>query len=111
MLSDSYKKRSLVFKALAHPSRLFIIDKLAAGECCVCEFVNELKVDFSTVSKHLSVLKNAGLISDEKRGQQVFYQLQMHCVGEFNRCIDNFLGSKANDQKVCQKCFSAGETE
>ncbi len=111
MLTDSYKERSLVFKALAHPSRLFIVDKLTAGECCVCEFVNELKVDFSTVSKHLSVLKNAGLISDEKRGQQVFYRLQMHCVGEFNRCIDNFLSRRGNDQKVCLKCCAVGETE
>ena len=111
MLKNSYEKRSNIFKALAHPTRLFIIDKLSEKECCVCEFVNELKVDFSTVSKHLSVMKNAGLIADEKRGQQVFYKLQMHCVSIFNRCIDNFLSNSSTDEKACLECSRSGENE
>lgn len=111
MLHDSYKKRSMIFKALAHPTRLFIIDKLTEKECCVCEFFNELNVDFSTVSKHLSVLKNAGLISDEKRGQQVFYKLHLHCVGSFNRCLDSFLSVKGTDKEHCFECKSFGENQ
>lgn len=96
-----FEERSKVFKALAHPTRLFIIDKLSAGECCVCEFVNEIKADFSTVSKHLSVLKNAGIIIDDKRGQQVFYRLQMNCVANFNHCVDNFLQNGNDTRKIC----------
>lgn len=97
-----FEKRALVFKALAHPTRLFIIDKLSEGECCVCEFVNEIKADFSTVSKHLTVLKNAGLISDEKRGQQVFYRLRMQCVTSFNRCVDHFHAQSDGRIETCQ---------
>ncbi len=96
-----FEKRAAVFKALAHPTRLFIVDKLSQGECCVCELVNEIKADFSTVSKHLSVLKNAGIIVDEKRGQQVFYGLQMHCVANFNQCVDNYLKNGSNTQQFC----------
>ncbi|GAB4280761.1 MAG: hypothetical protein Kow0029_25550 [Candidatus Rifleibacteriota bacterium] len=111
MLHDSYKKRSRIFKALAHPTRLFIVDKLSEKECCVCEFVNELNVDFSTVSKHLSVLKNAGVISDEKRGQQVFYKLLMHCVSSFNRCIDSFLHNGEQTFVNCPECYMSGENK
>jgi ArsR family transcriptional regulator len=110
MAENSYKARSLVFKALAHPTRLFIIDKLSVKECCVCEFVNELKVDFSTVSKHLSVLKNAGLITDDKRGQQVFYKLQMACIKTFNRCIDGFLAHEETENG-CFACKNTGENK
>lgn len=111
MSHDSYKKRSQIFKALAHPTRLFIVNKLSQKECCVCEFVNELNVDFSTVSKHLSVLKNAGIISDEKRGQQVFYKLLMHCVCSFNRCIDNFLNNDEQTLENCLECNMSGENK
>ena len=40
MSNDLYRKKTQIFKALAHPTRLFIVDKLADGECCVCRFVN-----------------------------------------------------------------------
>ncbi|PKL42203.1 MAG: transcriptional regulator [Candidatus Riflebacteria bacterium HGW-Riflebacteria-1] len=76
-----------VLKALAHPTRLYIIEELARGEQCVCKFVEAIKADFSTVSKHLAVLKNAGLVDIEKRGQLVFYQLRMQCLPAFLNCI------------------------
>jgi DNA-binding transcriptional ArsR family regulator len=76
-----------MFKALAHPTRLWIVEQLSTGEQCVCEFVHSLDYDFSTISKHLSVLKQAGIISDEKRGKQVFYQLKIPCIMDFIGCI------------------------
>lgn len=102
MNNTVYQKRAMVFKALAHPSRLFIVDKLSQGECCVCEFVNAIKADFSTVSRHLTVLKNAGLITDEKRGQQVFYSLRMNCIAVFNKCIDHFQENGTLAENFCQ---------
>ncbi len=79
--------KTVVLKALAHPTRLYIIEELAQGEKCVCEFVDAVKADFSTISKHLLVLKNAGLVEDDKRGQQVFYRLRMRCLPSFINCI------------------------
>ncbi len=83
------ESKALVLKALAHTTRLFIVEELARGEKCVCEFVDAVKVDFSTISKHLLVLKNAGIVADEKRGQQVFYRLKMKCLPDFIACIGN----------------------
>ena len=56
------KREAEVFKALGHPTRLWIVQQLADGEHCVCEFVEAVGADFSTISKHLSVLKQAGLL-------------------------------------------------
>ena len=56
---------------MAHPTRLFIVDELArSGERCVCELTEMVGVDMSTVSRHLAMLKNAGIIEDEKRGSK-----------------------------------------
>jgi DNA-binding transcriptional ArsR family regulator len=84
-----------VFKALGHPTRLFMIQELSKGECCVCRFAEHIDADFSTVSRHLAVLKQAGLVEDEKRGQQVFYHLRVPCVMEFMSCIEAVLRSNA----------------
>lgn len=78
-----------VFKALGHPARVVVVRKLAAGECCVCELVAAAGLGWSTVSRHLSVLRGAGVIGCEKRGLQVFYRLQLPCVARFVACLDD----------------------
>lgn len=87
--------KAQVFKALGHPTRLFMVQELSKGECCVCRFVERIDADFSTVSKHLAVLKNAGLVEDEKRGQMVFYRLRVPCVMQFMDCIEAVIKSSA----------------
>lgn len=86
-----FEARAEIAKALAHPSRLFILDTLSKGERCVCELREDIGADFSTVSKHLSILKKAGLVEDEKRGLQVYYRLRCPCVMEFFGCIETVL--------------------
>jgi DNA-binding transcriptional ArsR family regulator len=77
-----------VIKALAHPSRVFIAEALIDGERCVCELTELVGADISTVSKHLSVMKNAGLVEIEKRGLNVYYRLRCPCLMEFFRGVD-----------------------
>ena len=90
--------RAKVFKALAHPSRLFILEQLTDGERCVCELTDMIGADMSTVSKHLSVLKNAGVIQDDKRGLQVYYSLKMPCILRFFDCVGEVLQTNAQAQ-------------
>ncbi|MFA6959304.1 MAG: metalloregulator ArsR/SmtB family transcription factor [Opitutaceae bacterium] len=84
----SRKQRAAVFKALGHPARLRIVEELAAGERCVCELVDMVGLGWSAVSRHLAVLKAAGVLEDDKRGVQVFYQLALPCVKSFTDCLD-----------------------
>ena len=87
--------KTKVLKALSHPARLWMVERLEAGERCVCELVDGLGLDFSTVSKHLSVLKEAGLVEDEKRGQKVYYRLRARCVTQFISCIETVVKENA----------------
>ncbi|WP_036684196.1 ArsR/SmtB family transcription factor [Pelobacter seleniigenes] len=89
--------RAKVLKAMAHPSRLFIIEELEKGECCVCDLTEMIGADVSTVSKHLSVLRQAGIVVDDKRGNQVFYSLRVPCILNFFGCVESVLESQVKD--------------
>jgi ArsR family transcriptional regulator len=88
-----------VLKALAHPSRLGMVELLADGERCVCDLQRVVGADMSTVSKHLSVLKAAGIVRDEKRGLQVFYSLRFPCVCNFLSCVNELMSTAADEQR------------
>jgi len=95
---DKFEARARILKAIAHPSRLFILDKLAEKEHCVCELTEMIGADTSTVSKHLSVLKNAGIVETDKRGTQVYYRLLAPCLLNFFSCVETVLKDNAEAQ-------------
>ncbi len=84
-------KQVLIFKALAHPTRLWIIRQLREKDYCVHEFVQMVGDDFSTVSKHLHVLKEAHLVSIAKKGTTVYYRLTHPCVLSVLGCVEDEL--------------------
>jgi DNA-binding transcriptional ArsR family regulator len=95
-----YEARARIIKAMAHPARLLILDELSRNaERCVCELTEMVGSDMSTVSRHLAVLKGAGLVEDEKRGQMVFYRLRVKCVLSFFDCIESVLACNAKSQQ------------
>jgi ArsR family transcriptional regulator len=86
-----YEARARIVKAMAHPTRLFIVDELSRrGERCVCDLTEMVGADISTVSKHLSLLKAAGIVQDDKRGN-----LGIPCVAQFFDCIESVLRGNA----------------
>ncbi|MFA6242221.1 MAG: metalloregulator ArsR/SmtB family transcription factor [Candidatus Hydrogenedentales bacterium] len=87
--------RAQIFKALGHPVRLFMVEELSKGERCVCELAEMVGMDMSTVSRHLTVLKTAGIVKDDKRGLQVFYTLRIPCVLNLFGCIETVLETNA----------------
>ncbi len=93
-----FEARAKIIKAMAHPTRLFIVDQLSRREHCVCELTELVGADTSTVSKHLSILKAAGIVADDKRGAQVFYRLQVPCVLNFFGCVEGVLKNSAKAQ-------------
>ena len=95
-----YEARARIIKAMAHPSRLFIVDELSHGERCVCELTEMIGVDMSTVSRHLSILKNAGIVDDDNRGSTVYYRLKVPCVLDFVKCVESVMRSNIGQQSV-----------
>jgi ArsR family transcriptional regulator len=93
-----------VLKALAHPSRLLITESLMHGELCVSEIRDLVGDDVSTVSKHLAILKTAGVLSSEKRGLNVYYHIACDCFGEFLKCIDQVCPPPSGSRPEASQC-------
>ena len=100
MHPDIYRHRAQIVKAMAHPSRLAILDALAGGERCVCELQRVVGADMSTVSKHLALMKSAGLLASRKEGLQVFYRLRAPCVLQIFGCVEGVLAAEAADLRA-----------
>lgn len=97
-LKDKYQLHAQILKALSHPTRLFIVNELENGERCVCELQAMIGDDVSTISKHLSILKQAGIIEDRKEGLNVYYNLKLTCIPTFLFCIENMMMEKTKQQ-------------
>ena len=95
---ERYEAWAEIIKALAHPTRLFFVEELYKGERSVCELTRMVGADTSTVSKHLAVMKNAGIVGDEKRGTQVYYNLRCPCVLNFIACVNTVLKTNVERQ-------------
>jgi ArsR family transcriptional regulator len=83
-----YEHRAAMFKALAHPMRLLMLERLRLRPWCVCELAAEVGIEKSVASKHLSQLREAGLIEDERRGTLVEYRLVAPCVLDMADCAE-----------------------
>ncbi len=75
MSENIYLYQAELLKALAHPTRLQILDLLKDGEKCVCKILPELQMEQSNVSRHLNVLRKEGLVTSRKEGLKVFYKV------------------------------------
>jgi len=86
-----FEARSEIIKALAHELRVEIVDMLSKKDHCVCDLVEKLDASQSTVSKHLNILKKAGVVDSQKEGLNVTYFLETPCIINFFNCIDEVL--------------------
>ncbi len=95
---DAHKKyiaeQAKIFKALGHPSRLLMVDALRRNEKCVCDLQAIVGDDLSTISKHLSILKEAGVVLAEKRGTNIYYRLAICCLDNFLACTGEIVQKK-----------------
>jgi ArsR family transcriptional regulator len=103
-LPPQYEARANILKAMGHPTRLFILEELHKKERCVNELTDMIGSDVSTVSKHLSVLKNAGLVYDEKRGVSIYYKLCCSCVADIVNSIQSILRTTMEKQMDIARC-------
>jgi ArsR family transcriptional regulator, arsenate/arsenite/antimonite-responsive transcriptional repressor len=94
-----YRARAQVAKAMGHPSRMLMLDALRQKELCVCELAGLVGADQSTVSRHLSILKQAGLIEDRKEGATVYHSLRIGCIEGFFQCLETVLTNTLERQQ------------
>jgi len=93
--------RAKIIKAMAHPVRLMVIEFLKGGERSFGEMFDMFELDKSTVSKHLLVLKEAGIVSSRKDGADMIYRLEVPCVTDFFSCVTAVIESNVKKQQAC----------
>ena len=96
---ERLRLKAEVFKAMGHPLRLGVIEFLKDGEKCVCDIVDQLGTGMSNMSKHLSILKKAGIVGDRRDGLKIMYSLTMPCALEFVRCVEAVVIKRLEDQR------------
>ena len=97
------KIRSEILKALAHPARVLIVHALAGGDRCVGELNALIDIDQSNISRHLAVLRRAGIIADRREGMRVFYRLQTPCILKAFECAVAVVRAETKNRKLLQK--------
>jgi DNA-binding transcriptional ArsR family regulator len=104
-LSEVYGQASAMFRALSHPVRLHILDELRKQEACVCHLQVALNRPQAYVSQQLRVLREAGLVEDERDGMLVYYRL---ADAEVKRLLDDVLGPAGEPERLsacsCPHC-------
>ena len=83
---EQAKARAEILKALAHPVRILLLDALSRGDRCVNELIGLAEVDQSTISRHLSQLKRAGIVTERKEGTKVIHHLSCPCMLQAFEC-------------------------
>jgi len=92
-----YKLMADVIAAAGHPIRLAILDHLKDGEQCVCDIATHVGANRSNVSRHLSVMLNAGLVGQRKDGLRMMYSLKTPCILNITKCVAGVLRNRARE--------------
>jgi len=89
LTADEAEDLAAMFKALGHPVRLQMVDLLSryAGQVCVCDVESQFNLSQPTISHHLKVLREAGLVAAEQRGLWVYYYLQSAAVAKLRSLL------------------------
>ena len=96
-----YEARARIAKALAHSTRLMLLDALQQkGEMCVGEMTALAGSDQSTVSKHLAILRDTGLVGVRKQGSMSYYSVTCQCLEGFFGCMESVLAENIRAQQV-----------
>ncbi len=90
---DNYNEKVGLFKALADTNRLMIVDMISDGELCACKILEKFQITQPTLSHHMKILCDCGLVNSRKEGKWMYYSLNIKNVqdlGEFlNSVIEN----------------------
>lgn len=100
-----FEKQAEIAKAIAHPLRIAVVNFLKDGEQCVCDIAEHVGSERSNISRHLSVMVNAGLLEYRKEGLKVIYGLKCACIVDFFSCVSRVLKQQAKDNERLLKAL------
>jgi len=98
------EQKVAILKGLAHPVRLSIVEALADSEMCVCDIAEMFHFDRTTISKHLALMKNLGILEDRKEGLKVYYSLRIRCLPSMLSCIEKVVEGNDPERVFIMGC-------
>ena len=96
-----FEKRAEIIKAMGNAARLVIVEDLSKNEKTVGALTELVDLDISTVSRHLLILRHAGIVSCRKNGNRVLYRLRTPCVLNFFNCVEKILNGDDDLKGTC----------
>jgi ArsR family transcriptional regulator len=100
-----FEKQAEIAKAIGHPLRVAIVHFLKDGEQCVCDIAEHVGSERSNVSRHLSLMVRAGILTYRKEGLKVIYKLKAPCILEFFSCVIGVLRQQAKENEKMLKAM------
>ena len=99
MDDDAIRSKADLMKALAHPTRIKILEFLREGEKCVCEIIPQLGLEQSNVSQHLALMRERGILSHERDGMKVMYRVKDPAVFDILAAFDSMLFRQLDEKR------------
>ena len=100
-MNEFYEERAGMFKALSDPNRLMIVEMLSSGELCACKILEKFQITQPTLSHHMKILCNSGLVIGRKEGKWTHYSLDGKVVQGFKDFLQTV--TTAKEESVSQK--------
>lgn len=95
-MNDKYTKGAKVLKALSDPKRAMIIDMLSCGELCACNILEKFEMSQSTLSHHMKLLCDCGIVVGREVGKWTYYSLNGEVIESTRRFLDDITSSSGN---------------
>ena len=109
MKKEIFEMKAEVLQALAHPTRLMILDQLKNGGCCVCKLIPKMGKEQSNISHHLAILRKAGIVECQRKKKEIYYSLNDKSILNALNCLDGFiLRSLAEKGNILKKIKKGG---
>ena len=102
---DSYLEYCKIFKALGDPKRAMIVDMLSCGELCACRILEKFQISQSTLSHHMKILCDCGLVRDREEGKWTYYSLNEETVRKTRQFLCRITSEK--DACICNQSGTA----
>lgn len=105
---ENYLEMAKVFKALSDPKRVMIVDMLSCGELCACMILEKFEMSQSTLSHHMKLLCECGLVKGRNEGKWTYYSLDEKTINKTKRFLETITTDKENCSCKSNKNFEKG---
>jgi len=104
----NYDEKSLLFKALGDPTRLEIVDMISCGELCACKILERFNITQPSLSHHMKILCDCGLVNGRKEGKWTYYFLDKKTVQDFKDILTKITACEENYTCTETPCCEGG---